>query len=50
MSILVIEQFAHVVLGVADLAVVMAQGRITAAGHPSDIETELSSAYLGADL
>ena len=49
-SILVIEQFAHVVLGVADLAVVMAQGRITAAGHPSDIETELSSAYLGADL
>ena len=48
-SILVVEQFAHIVLGVADLAVVMVQGRITAAGHPSDIEAELSSAYLGAN-
>jgi len=49
-SILVVEQFAHIVLGVADLAVVMVQGRITAVGHPSEIETELSSAYLGANL
>jgi branched-chain amino acid transport system ATP-binding protein len=49
-SILVVEQFAHIVLGVADLAVVMVQGRITAVGRPSEIETELSSAYLGANL
>ncbi len=49
-SILVVEQFAHTVLGVADFAVVMVQGRITAAGQPADIETELSSAYLGANL
>jgi ABC-type sugar transport system, ATPase component len=48
-SIVVVEQFAHIVLGVADLAVVMVQGRITAVGRPSDIETELSSAYLGAN-
>ena len=49
-SILVVEQFAHIVLGVADLAVVMVQGRIAAAGHPAEIEAELSSAYLGANL
>ena len=49
-SILVVEQFAHIVLDVADLAVVMVQGRIAAAGRPSDIEAELSSAYLGANL
>ena len=48
-SILVVEQFAHIVLGVADFAVVMVQGRITAAGRPTDIETGLSSAYLGAN-
>ena len=49
-SILVVEQFAHIVLGVADLAIVMVQGKIAAAGQPADIETELSSAYLGANL
>ena len=49
-SILVVEQFAHIVLGVADLAIVMVQGKVAAAGQPADIETELSSAYLGANL
>jgi branched-chain amino acid transport system ATP-binding protein len=48
-SILVVEQFAHIVLGVADFAIVMVQGRITATGRPADIETGLSSAYLGAN-
>ncbi len=48
-SVLVVEQFAHIVLGFADLAVVMVQGRVIAAGRPSEIETELSSAYLGAN-
>lgn len=48
-SILVVEQFAHIVLGVADFAVVMVQGRITAAGRPTDIQAGLSSAYLGAN-
>ncbi len=47
-SILVVEQFARTVLEVADLAVVMVQGRITSLGAPEDIEAELSSAYMGA--
>ncbi len=47
-SILVVEQFARIVLDVADVAVVMVQGTITATGRPSEIESVLSSAYLGA--
>jgi branched-chain amino acid transport system ATP-binding protein len=46
-SILVVEQFARTVLGVADLAAIMLQGRVTRMGHPSELEDELSSAYLG---
>jgi len=46
-SILIVEQFARTVLGVADVAAIMLNGRIVAAGEPSDIEAELSSAYLG---
>jgi len=47
-SILVVEQFARTVLGVADLAAIMVGGRISAEGRPSEIEAELASAYLGA--
>ena len=47
MSILVIEQFARTVLGVADIAAIMLNGRIRAVGSPDEIEDELSSAYLG---
>ena len=47
-SILVVEQFARTVLGVADHAVIMQHGRVVAAGTPSDLEAELSAAYLGA--
>jgi branched-chain amino acid transport system ATP-binding protein len=47
-SILVVEQFARTVLGVADLAAVMVNGRVRAVGSPSQIENELSAAYLGA--
>ncbi len=47
-SILVVEQFARAVLGVADVAVIMQHGRATATGSPADLESELSSAYLGA--
>lgn len=47
-SILVVEQFARTVLGVADIAAIMAGGRVTAIGKPSEIEAELTSAYLGA--
>jgi len=47
-SILVVEQFARTVLGVADLAAIMLHGQITAIGKPDDIAPELEAAYLGA--
>ena len=47
-SILVVEQFARTVLGVADRAVIMQHGRVVAAGAPADLEADLSAAYLGA--
>jgi len=47
-SILVVEQFARTVLGVADYAAIMVSGRVVSAGAPSDLENELSAAYLGA--
>ena len=46
-TVLVVEQFASTVLGVADLAAVMVQGRIVRAGRPSEIEADLHNAYLG---
>jgi branched-chain amino acid transport system ATP-binding protein len=47
-SLLVVEQFAGVVLDIADLVVVMTQGRVLAAGKPSEIVAALPDAYLGA--
>jgi branched-chain amino acid transport system ATP-binding protein len=47
-SILVVEQFARTVLGVADIAAIMLSGRVTRVGRPEELEEELSSAYLGA--
>jgi branched-chain amino acid transport system ATP-binding protein len=46
-SILVVEQFARVVLGVADRAAIMLNGRVSDVGTPQEIESKLSSAYLG---
>ena len=46
-TILVVEQFAKVVLGVADEAAIMAQGRIAMTGRPDELADELSAAYLG---
>jgi branched-chain amino acid transport system ATP-binding protein len=46
-SILVVEQFARTVLGVADVAAIMVNGRIRRVGAPGDVEDELSAAYLG---
>ena len=48
-AILVVEQFARTVLGVADVAAIMVSGRITRIGHPGELEEELSSAYLGGE-
>jgi branched-chain amino acid transport system ATP-binding protein len=47
MAILVVEQFARTVLGVADHAAIMVHGRIAHAGPPTDLADELSAAYLG---
>ena len=46
-SIIVVEQFARSVLGVADLAAVIVHGRVGVLGAPADIERELHQAYLG---
>lgn len=47
-TILVVEQFAKVVLGVADEAAIMVNGRVAAVGTPEELSGELSAAYLGA--
>jgi branched-chain amino acid transport system ATP-binding protein len=46
-SVLVVEQLAGVVLGVADRAAIMVHGAIAEVGAPAEIEAKLSSAYLG---
>ena len=46
-SILVVEQFARTVLGVADVAAIMVNGQIRRVGRPDEVEHELSAAYLG---
>ena len=47
-SILVVEQFAQAVLGVADIASIMLHGHVTRTGPPTEIAEELADAYLGA--
>jgi len=47
LSILIVEQFAHEILGVADRAGIMLHGRIVHSGAPSFIAEELADAYLG---
>ena len=46
-SILLVEQFARIVMDVAHDAAVMVQGRVVATGRPRDLEDDLSQAYLG---
>jgi len=46
-SVLLVEQFARTVLGIADRAAIMLSGRVTQTGSPHDLADELSSAYLG---
>jgi branched-chain amino acid transport system ATP-binding protein len=46
-SILLVEQFARIVMDVADDAAVMVQGKIVVTGRPRDLEDTLSQAYLG---
>jgi len=48
-SILVVEQFASTVLGVADLAAVLVHGKVARVGTPGELQDELSKAYLGTE-
>jgi branched-chain amino acid transport system ATP-binding protein len=45
-AILVVEQFAHEVLGVADVAGIIFHGRVEFTGSPDDVSRALQSAYL----
>jgi branched-chain amino acid transport system ATP-binding protein len=47
-SILVSEQFARTVLGIAHYAAIVSNGVITHVGTPDELEHQLSTAYLGA--
>ena len=47
LSILIVEQFAQAVLGVATRASIMVHGKIVGGGTPAVIAEELASAYLG---
>ena len=48
LSILIVEQFATAVLGVANTASIMLHGRVTRTGPPEVVAEELAAAYLGA--
>ena len=45
-TILIVEQFAHEVMGVADTAAIMLYGRVQRVGPPAEIADELADAYL----
>ena len=47
LSILIVEQFVHEILGVADRAGIMLHGHIVETGTPTQIADDLTSAYLG---
>lgn len=47
-SILVSEQFARTVLGIAQYAAIVLHGTVTRVGTPAELEDELSAAYLGS--
>jgi branched-chain amino acid transport system ATP-binding protein len=49
-SILIVEQFAQAVLGVATVASVMLHGQIAHTGPPQEIAEGLTAAYLGGSV
>jgi branched-chain amino acid transport system ATP-binding protein len=46
LSIVVVEQFAHQVLGVADTASIVLSGKVQLTGRPADVAGALEAAYL----
>ncbi len=49
-SILIVEQFAHEVLGVADVAAIMLHGAVEFTGAPAEVGPALDRAYLGGSI
>jgi branched-chain amino acid transport system ATP-binding protein len=49
-SILIVEQFAHEVLGVADVAAIMLHGKVEFTGAPAEVGPALDRAYLGGSI
>src|SRR5687767_11575858 len=47
-TIVVVEQFADIVLDFADNVYVMAQGKVRLSGAPKTVRKDIESAYLGA--
>ncbi len=48
LTIVVVEQFAHDVLGIADSAVVLQQGNVVRTGRPEEVAGDLAELYLAA--
>ena len=46
-TIVIVEQFADVVLEFADTVALMAQGRIKAKGPPGKVRSQIEATYLG---
>ena len=46
-SVLLVEQFAHTALAIADYAVLIAAGRVLRVGQPADVAAHLDETYLG---
>ena len=46
-SVLLVEQFVHTALAIADYAALMVQGRIVRMGEPADVQDALQETYLG---
>jgi len=50
LSIVVVEQFAHQVLDVADVASIMLSGKVQLTGRPDEVAGALEAAYLSGAL
>lgn len=48
-TVLIVEQLAEFALRIADVAVVLSRGSVTATGSPDEVKTVLEAAYLGKE-
>ena len=49
-AILIVEQFAHEIMDVADVAAIMLHGRVLLTGKPAEVNEALQRAYLGGSI